>query len=159
MTQTTLESRSFILGISWNNIKHDLFTLFLNRIATTVSDPKNRKVWIFESFNDNCLDISKYPIVVIESPKVPTNNLTFGKKKISGSVEVYVFTNTKEQSDQISSQIINTLCNSRSHFRKYGVSEIDLIEEDPSFEKLNKEDGRHVMMLVFTFTLYKRMSW
>jgi len=159
MASQELNSRSYILSINRSSLKPDIYTLFLNRIATTVSDPLNRKVWIFETYNDYCRKSDNYPVIVIESPSVPTNTLTFNKKRINGRIELVVYSKTKKQSDLICSQIINTILDGRSYFRKVGITEIELEDDDSDFEKINEQVGRHSGQLIFSFKYIHKIAW
>lgn len=159
MASQELNSRSYILAINRSSIKSDIYTLFLNRVATTVPDPLNRKVWIFETYNDYCRKMDNYPVIVISSPNIPTSKLTFQKKRTQGRVEMFIYSKTKRQLDEISSQVIETILDGRSYFRKVGITDLELEDDDDDFEKINEQVGRHSCQLIFSFNYIYKISW
>lgn len=159
MVQTEINSRSYILAWNRSSIKSDIYTLFLNRIANTVEDPLNRKVWIFETYNDYCRKMDNYPVIVISSPNIPTVPHTFNKKRVDGRVEMYIYSRTKQELDNISSQVIESVLDARTYFRPLGITNLELEDDDDDFEKINEQVGRHSCMLVFSFRLFYKVSW
>lgn len=154
-----IQSRSYIYNVKLISAEPDIYTLFLNVISHNVDDPKNRKIWIFNTWNDKTKDINYYPLIVISSPNIPSNKLTFNKKRSRGSIEIIVLSTSKKELQTLSSQVNYAILNSRSIFKKFNITNIDLVDSDDDFERTNKTAGRHSKRLYYEFDYTFTIQW
>ena len=159
MTSTEIKSISYIYNVNPYSAKKDIYTLFQNTIASNVSNPKGTKIWIFHSDNDYTGDITKYPVLIIGSPQLPTDMLTMNKKRTASFIQISVYSTSKKQLDELSSKIQMTIYDNRRTFMRFNITGIELSDEDDDFQKLNKTDGRHVNDMIFSFNYTFKQAW
>jgi hypothetical protein len=128
-TPTTIAKATYSDNI-WKNffdlIKDQVTSLYINASIGT----STIKVYT-TSFSDNEFDEkTDYPVIVIETPSVSTEQLTMGKTKVSGTMDIEIYASAKETSSKFFDKINNTIETYKHTLRQQGLRFIELDSSD-----------------------------
>lgn len=109
----------------WDRLNSDV-------TEVTLTDSSTVQVQTYTgSFPDKDIDTSsKYPILVINSPDIRWDELTFTKKQADGTFVVDIYTTKAESTDLFIDAIINSLETYRDTLRSYGMTNVNLDNTD-----------------------------
>jgi hypothetical protein len=148
--------------ISWANVRNEIWNTFRNLINTNVtsvtikgSGGANTKTItvanVSNSFPDKLFDdVSFYPAIVVNSPNISTNPVSFTDREVDGTIEFNIFTNQSEALDKLSDLLNYTIINNESTLRTSGIFELELDSTDSTHYDRNKISV-HSGMLVWRF--------
>lgn len=67
---------------------------------------------------------SIYPLIVIETPSLPTQNMTFNKERVNGSINISVYTNQSQSAEAFLSKISDSIDSKKHLLSTYGINNI-----------------------------------
>jgi len=87
------------------------------------------------SGEDSYLEIEHkedYPRIIVHSPRLPSEQFTFGRDQINGSIIIEAYATQKEAAAKLISSVMYYLETNRNSFRRYGLYQIqvDTTDED-----------------------------
>ena len=144
-------SKSTIIQTVWKNIKDRL-----SDNVTTVTITGSNVITIqttTNSFPDkNADEKSNYPIIVVNSPEMDWDRLTFNKQKVAGAFTVDVYTTQSEAADKFLDAIIDSIETYKDDLKTVGMYATQLESTDTD----NLVSGRgafglHVRSCTFKF--------
>ena len=74
-----------------------------------------------------------FPVIVIESPRVPQEQFTFGKTNVTGTIDIEVYATNSQAADKFRDAINNAIETYKSDFADLGLQMIELEDTDSDF--------------------------
>lgn len=124
-------------AISKTSLEDDIwknFRTIAKTVTTTTITGSSTPITIQDYFNafPNELLMKKedYPIIIINSPRLPTSQFTIGKDRVSGTLMIEIYGTQAEAVSKFSSQIISAVEMNRAAFRAVGLYPIHVLSND-----------------------------
>lgn len=157
MPTETINSKSYIIGITKAKIIKDIYTVFNNRIVNNVTDPQSeppaklsRNKWWFSSYPDYDIENSDYyPIGVINSPDLKSEFHTLGKKWYKFTISIEVYSTSAEEMDDLACQVLEAVETTANTFRKMNLRFVELDGTD-TIDRLQDKIKIHLKVLRFS---------
>ena len=110
-------------GTIWKNFKEIIeenvvSTIIAGNITVTIKSITNE--FPFTQIENSAI----YPIIVIETPSLPTENLTFKKEKVNGSINISVYTNQAQSAEAFLSLISDAIDSKKHVLSELGIKQI-----------------------------------
>ena len=124
-TPTTIAKATYSDNI-WKNffdlIKDQVTSLYINSSIGT----STIKVYT-TSFSDNEFDEkTDYPVIVVETPTINTEQLTMGKTNVKCTLDIEIYASQKETCSKFFDKINNTVETYKSTLRNQGIRFLEL---------------------------------
>lgn len=126
--------------------------LFSNVTSITLSDSTTSTIQTYTSaFPDSEIDdISKYPILVVNSPDINWEDFTLTKKQVNGTFIIDIYTFKSESADLFIDAIINSIETYRTTLRDYGMFFVNL--ESTGYDQVMRGKVKiHIKSCTFSF--------
>jgi hypothetical protein len=116
---------------------------------------------VYPTFPDKNLDsTSDYPIVIINSPDISWNTLTFGKNVLEGTITIDIYHKTPKDADLFTSDVSNQIETSKRTLAEAGIRQVNL--ESTNFNMIpHGEIKVFNKTLIFNYKFYfsKTRAW
>lgn len=117
--------------VSKTQLVPEIWRLFYDRLkaqVTSCSITGSKTITIANydaNFSDPAFeDKTYYPVIVVNTPSVPTDRFTSGKDIVEGSITIDIYTNQSESADKFISQIQNAIETYRGTLANNGLRQI-----------------------------------
>jgi len=134
------------MEITKATITNAIFNNFYDRIkdkVTTVtasvsSGPTTGNTWTIQKYSSSYSDVdfsskSNFPIIAINSPRIPQEQLTFRKTKVNGIVEIDVFATNSQVADKFLDAVNEAIETYKTTFASLGLKQLELDDTDSDF--------------------------
>ncbi|MFW9872066.1 MAG: hypothetical protein ACFFG0_03115 [Candidatus Thorarchaeota archaeon] len=119
----------------------DIFLLFYNRIksqVTTVTlsiSPGSQTIQTYaSSYSDvNFSSKDNFPILVINSPRVPQEQFTFTKTNVNGTIDLEIYCTNSQAADKFIDAINTAIETYKGDFADLGLQMLELDDTDNDF--------------------------
>lgn len=109
---------------------------------------------VYPAFPDITMDQkSDYPIIIINSPEISWDTLTFGKSLLEGSLTIDIYTTSAKTSDQYTSDISDKIETSKYTLAGVGLRQINLSGTTTDMAEHGKIKV-HLKSLTFGYKFY-----
>ena len=122
-----------LVSIAKATFLHDVWQNFYNLMednitSVTLSDSTTSTIQTRTgAFPDSVIDDkTDYPIIVINTPVINWDDLTMGKKYLSGTIAIEIYSTKAEASDRFVMKIIDTVETNKDDLREKGLQFINL---------------------------------
>jgi len=150
-----------MVSITKSTIKNAIFKNFYDRIKSQVTSvtlsisPGSQTIQTYSSSYSDVDFSSKdnFPILVISSPRIPQEQLSFGKTQVNGTIDIEVFCTNSQAADKFSDTINNAIETYKYEFALLGLKNLELDSDDGDFFE-NGGIKVHSRLSRFKFTFY-----
>lgn len=126
-------SKSTIVSSIWRNFR-DRIVSQVTTITMSVSPGSQTIQTYASSYSDiDFTSKSNLPIIVINSPRVPTEQFTFGKTQVNATIEIEVFCTNSQAADKFLDAINYAIETYKHEFADLGIQMLDLDDTDDDF--------------------------
>lgn len=134
----------------WKNF-YDRLKSNVTSVSITGSSPTVSIQTYTAAYSDEMLDAkSNYPILIVNEPELPTDNLTFRDTNTSGTITIEVFTNQSESATKFKDKIRLAIEGYKSTFDSVGIHNVKITDEDSDMEERGKIKI-HIRRVTFSF--------
>lgn len=127
--------------ISKSTLTNTIFKNFYDRIKDQVSvvtlsiSPGSQTVQTYaSSYSDvDFSSKSNFPIIVIESPKVPQEQFTLGKTQVNATIDLEVYATNSQAADKFLDAINEAVETYKHEFADLGLTMLELDDTDSDF--------------------------
>ena len=132
-------------AITKSTISSKIFKNFYDRVKSITSvnisiSPGTQTIQSYlSSYND--VDFSSkdnFPIIVVNSPRVPQEQLTFKKTQVNGTIEIEVYATNSQAADKFQDAINEAIETYKYEFAQVGLVMIELDDTDSDFVEHGK---------------------
>ncbi len=124
--------------ISKTSMVEDIWRNFYDRIKdqvtslTITSEPYNLTIQGYHnSYSDEIIDKkTNYPFIIIEDPKLSTEQFTMSRTQVDGTIMIEVFTTQSQSASKYLSKILDAVETYKSSLSDIGITMIDLDSTD-----------------------------
>jgi len=151
-----------MVSVSKSTLVENIWKTFYDRIkdqvtSVDITGPLTIVVQNYvASFPDSLLNYKQnYPIIVIQTPSLSTEPLTFGKTKLTGTIGIRVYTTQAESADKFLSKIIDAIETFKPDLAGVNLKNIELDSTDSDkFERgaIKVHYRKATFSFVFTYT-------
>jgi len=146
--------------ISKATLINNIFKNFYDRVKTVTSvtisiSPGSQTVQTYaSSYNDvDFSSKSNFPIIVINSPRIPQEQFTFGKTQVNGTIDLEVYATNSQAADKFIDAINEAIETYKTDFAGVGIQMLELDDTDDDYISHGKI-GVHIRMSRWKFTYY-----
>ena len=76
---------------------------------------------------------SNFPIIVINTPRIPQEQFTFGKTQVNGTIELEVYATNTQAADKFLDAINGAIETYKSDFASLGITMLEMDDTDTDF--------------------------
>jgi hypothetical protein len=91
-----------------------------------------------------------YPIIIVHNPKIPTDQFTFGRDQITGTILLEVYATQQEATSKLQSLMHYYIEQNRNTLRRYGLYDLQVNSTDED-EFARGGLNVHVARVIFSF--------
>lgn len=156
MVLETIESETYVLGITKATVQQSLYKLFYNRLINKVEDTNSpaRSKWWYPAWPDVDINSSdSYPIGIIESPDINWSKYTLTKRYVNATITIEIYSNKQKDIDILGDRIVNAIETSRTTFRDLEIRFLTLTDTSTS-HRVRDKITVHSKMFVFDCRTY-----
>jgi len=145
----------------------DIWKLFRDRINSSITSidtvgfgTVNVK-GVYSTYPDTISDSKNdYPIIVIESPSISTEDFTMTKSKVNGEVKIEVFATSKEVLEKILMKVIDSIETYKSDLANNNIKNVVVLSNNYEMFK-HGSIKIHYGWIRFSFKYYydKTLAW
>ena len=135
-----------------SSVYENFYDVCDNVTSVTLKDGSTSTIQTYTSaFPDKDVNSkSKYPILIINSPDIDWEHLTFTDEQVSGTIDIEIFTTKAEAADKFIDAINTEIESNRSNLRALGLQSVNLESMDKS-EEFRGKIKVHVKSSTFSF--------
>jgi len=126
-------NKSTMVSDIWN----EFYTRIKNQVITiNISiSPGSQTIQTYASSYSDVIFNSKsdLPILVVNSPRVPMEQFTFGKTQVNGTIEIEIYTTNSQAADKFLDAINNAIETYKGEFASVGLHNLELDDTDDDF--------------------------
>ena len=127
--------------ITKSTISNAIFKNFYDRIKDQVSSvtisisPGSQTIQTYaSSYSDvDFSSKSNFPILVVNSPRIPQEQFTFGKTQVNGTIDIEIYATNSQAADKFLDAINNAIETYKGTFSSVGLKQIELDDTDNDF--------------------------
>ena len=125
-------------AVSKSTLIEDLWRNFYDRIksqvtsVTITSDPHTVTIQGYHNtYSDEIIETkTNYPFIIVEDPKLSTEQFTMNRTKLDGSITIEVYTTQAQSASKFLSKILDTIETYKADFATVGIHNIELDSTD-----------------------------
>jgi len=153
---------STIIETVWEKFRDRLYSEVTSVTIDDKGIPDSKTITIqsyTSTFPNTLLDKkSKYPILVVETPKITTEYHTMKKDKIPGTITVTIYTPNAPSADKFMSKIFSAIETYKHELNSSGIEGVKLIDSDS--DSAQREGFiAHTRTLIFSFESHFNKTW
>jgi len=130
-----------MVEITKSTIKSAIWRNFYDRIKDQITSvtlsisPGSQTIQTYaSSYSDvNFSSKDNFPILLINTPKVPQEQFTFGKTQVNGTIDIEVYCTNSQAADKFSDAINNAIETYKGDFAALGIHMLELDSTDDDF--------------------------
>jgi len=129
------------MTISKTTLSSDIWGEFYDRIKSNVTSvnisisPGSQTVQTYaSSYSDvDFSSKSNFPIIVVNSPRIPHEQFTFGKTNVNATIDIEVFATNSQAVDKFHDAINESIETYKSSLADLGIQNLNLEDTDDDF--------------------------
>ena len=133
-------------AITKSTIVNSIFKNFYNRIKDQISSvnlsvsPGSQTIQTYaSSYSDiDFSSKSNFPILVVNSPRIPQEQFTFGKTQVNGTIDIEIFCTNSQAADKFLDAINNAIETYKGDYAGVGLTMLELDDTDSDFVEHGK---------------------
>lgn len=130
-----------MVSITKSTIKSNVWKNFYDRLKDQVNSvtlsisPGTQTIQTYAAgFNDvDFSSESNFPILLINSPRIPQEQLTIGKTQVNGTIDIEIFATNAQAADKFFDAINDAIETYKTTFASLGLKDLDLDSDDGDF--------------------------
>ena len=128
-------TKSTITSAIWRNF-YDRIKAQVTSVSISISPGSQTVQTYASSFSD--VDFSSkdnFPIILINTPKVPQEQFTFKKTQVNATIDIEVYCTNSQAADKFSDAINNAIETYKGDFADLGIHMLELDSTDDDFSE------------------------
>ena len=126
-------SKSTLVSTIWRNF-YDRLKSQITLVNISIS-PGSQTI---QSYASSYSDIdfsskSNFPILVVNSPRIPQEQFTFGKTQVNGTIDLEIYATNSQAADKFIDAINNAIETYKHEFADVGIKMLELDDTDNDF--------------------------
>ena len=146
-------TKSTLVSSIWSNF-YDRIKDQVTSVDISIS-PGSQTIQTYASSYSQVTFTSKsnFPILVINSPKIPQEQFTLGKTKVNGTIDIEVYATNSQAADKFLDAINNAIETYKGDFADLGLHQIELDDSNSDFVEQG-DIKTHIRGSRFRFVYY-----
>ena len=126
-------TKSTIVSSIWRNF-YDRIKSQITSVTISISPGSQTVQTYASSYSDvNFSSKDNFPIIVINSPRIPQEQFTFGKTQVNGIIDLEVYATNSQAADKFLDAINNAIETYKGDFADLGIQMLELDDTDNDF--------------------------
>ena len=123
-------SKATLVSSIWNNFYNRIKDQ-VTSVTSSITGPNNSNIWTIQTYASSYSDVdfkssSNFPILVINSPKVPQEQFTFKKTNVNGTIDIEIYATNSQVVDKFLDAINNAIETYKHEFAGVGLTNLEL---------------------------------
>jgi len=126
-------TKNTLVSSVWKNFR-DRIVSQVNSVSLSISPGSQTVQTYASSYSDvNFSSKDNFPIIVIESPRIPQEQFTFGKTQVNGTIILEVYATNSQAADKFLDAINEAIESYKHEFSDLGIHMLEVDDTDNDF--------------------------